>query len=205
MPIRLNSLSGERRRRNVLFGSCARRFRSFPSLTLFAAVMLCAICTSCGAVGSSEGPPPPVTVTVTPASAQPFQGETVQFSAVVENASNSAVLWQVNQTSGGNSKVGTIDSSGLYTAPGTVPTPPTVTVTAVLQSDSTKMGNSSVTVQAFSSITSLSLAPKLSSVTTSQPLQLNVLTSGVTNSGVTWAVDGISNGSPAVGTISVSG
>jgi hypothetical protein len=165
------------------------------------------ICISCGAVGSGPAsPPPPVTVTVTPNSAQPFPGVNVQFNAVVENASSPAVNWQVNQAPGGNATVGTITSNGYYTAPNSVPNPATVTVTAILQADSTKTGSASVTIQSLSAIQGpLTLSPALSSVTTSQALQLNVLTTGVGNGEVNWAVDGISNGSTTVGVISTTG
>jgi hypothetical protein len=171
------------------------RLREFPCMLLLAPLLLCVICTSCGAVGS--GPPSPtplpspVTVTVMPNSAQPFQGGNVQFNAVVKNASSPAVNWQVNQIAGGNPTVGMIDSSGLYRAPPLVPNPPTVTVTAVLQSDSTKSGSSNVTIQALSSVTGqLVVSPALSSVTTSQTLQFNVLTPGISNTDVAWTVNG---------------
>jgi hypothetical protein len=169
------------------------RLREFPHILLFASLLLCAICTSCGIVGS--GPPPvpplPVTVTVMPNSAQPFQGGSVQFNAEVKNASGPTINWQVNQIAGGNPTVGTIDSSGHYTAPGSVPNPPTVTVTAVLQSDASKSGSSSVTIQALSSVTGqLVVSPALSSVTTSQTLQFNVLTPGISNTAVIWTAAG---------------
>jgi hypothetical protein len=170
----------------------------------FFVFLLSIICTSCGAVGSGPAPPLPVTVTVMPNSAQTFPGVNVQFTAVVENASSPAVTWQVNQVAGGNMTAGTITSNGYYTAPSSVPNPATVTVTAVLQADSTKSGSATVTIQSFSSIQGLTLSPKFSSVTTSQTLQLKVLP-GVSNTDVNWAVDGISNGSPAVGTLSTSG
>ena len=123
----------------------AGRSREFPRVLLIALFLLCIVCTSCGAVGSSA-PPPPVTVSVTPSSASPYPGEPVQFSATVQNAANTAVTWQVNQTAGGNSTVGMIDANGLYTAPALVPNPRTVTVTAVSQSESSSMGSSIVTV-----------------------------------------------------------
>ena len=180
------------------------RLREFPRKLLFVSFLLCMICTSCGSL--AYGPPQPVTVAVMPNSAQPFPGGNVQFNAVVENASSSAVSWQVNQVPGGNQTVGTISSNGSYTAPNSVPNPATVMVSAVLQSDPTKTGSASVTIQSVNAIQGpLTLSPKLSSVTTSQTLQLNVLTAGVDNSAVNWAVDGISNGSTTVGTISTSG
>jgi hypothetical protein len=170
--------------------------REFQRALLFASILLCLICTSCGAVGS--GPPPLETVMVTPDSAQPYQGESVQFSASVQNAPSSAVTWQVNGAPGGNPSVGTITPAGLYAAPALVPNPPTVTVTAALQSDTARTGSSSVTILSLSSITgTLVVSPALSSLTTSQTLQFQVLTPGVSNSEVSWAASG--------GTITPSG
>lgn len=118
---------------------------------------------------------------------------------MVENASNSAVNWQLSQPSGGNTDVGTISSSGYYTAPNSVTNQATVTVTAVLQTDPSASGSASITIQG-----KLSPSPLLTSVTTSETLQLNLLTAGVINTDVNWAVDGIANGSPTVGTLSTS-
>jgi len=174
--------------------------RKFPRALISVSLLLSAICTSCGPVGSSPAPDPPasppplpspVTVTVSPNSAQPFPGGSVQFKADVKSASNSAVNWEVNQIAGGNPTVGTIDSGGLYTAPALVPNPPTVSVLAALQSDSTKTGSATVTIQALSAVTGpLVVSPALSSLTTSQTLQFNVLTPGISNTDVTWAADG---------------
>ena len=189
MPSRLDLHPGECLRRGVFPALRQGRWRGLHRVFFFASLLFCVICTSCGAVG--YGPPPPVTVNVTPNSAQPFQGEKLQFNATVQNASDPAVNWQVNQTAGGNPMVGMIDSTGLYTAPALVPNPPTVTVTAVLQSDSTKTGSSSVTILALSSITGpLVVSPAISSLTTSQTLQLQVLTPGVGNGDVSWTADG---------------
>jgi hypothetical protein len=178
----------------------------FPGKLLFVSLLVWMACTACGAVGSAPAPPPPaVTVTVTPSSAAPYQGATVQFHVTVENASSSTVNWQVNGATGGNSATGMIDASGLYSAPASVPNPPTVTVTAVLQSDPSRSGSASVTIQALSGITALALSPALASVTTSQALQLQIVTAGVTPSEVSWAVDGFPGGNSTVGTISASG
>jgi len=175
-----------------------RRLRDFSRELLSASLLLSAVCTSCGAAGSSSAPDPPtppasspVTVTVTPSTAQPFPGVSVHFKAVVINSSNSAVNWEVNTIPSGNATVGTIDPTGLYTAPALVPSPPTVTITAVLQSDSTKTGSASATIQALSSVTGpIVVSPALSSLTTSQTLQFNILTPGISNTEVTWTADG---------------
>ncbi len=165
-------------------------------------LVLAIFCSGCGSIVSAPSAPAPVTVTVVPNSAQPFAGTTVKFSAIVQNAANHAVIWQVNTIPGGNEEFGEIDSTGLYTAPASLPTSPTVTITAVLQSDSAKAGSSSVTIQSLSAIQSLTLSPTLASITASQTLQLNVATGGLNNSEVTWSVDG---GNPPNGTISPNG
>ena len=173
------------------------------SRTLCVSLALAVICISCGSVGS--GPAEPVSVTVSPNSAQPFPGGGVQFNAAVQNSPSTAVNWQVNQVAGGNSTVGTINPSGYYTAPNAVPSPATVTVSAVLQSNPAQSGSASVTIQSFNAIQSLALSPTLASVTTSQLLQFQVTTSGITAGDVNWAVDGSVGGTAAAGTISAAG
>lgn len=177
----------------------------FPFL-LVVCLLFAIASNSCGGLVSSSAPPLPVIVTLSPASAQPFAGMTVPFTASVQNAGSSAVSWQVNAIQDGNLTVGIISNSGVYTAPDTVPAPPTATVTAVLQTDPTKSASSSVTIQSKSSIHGpLSLSPALSSLTTSQSPQMQVKTTGVRNDQVNWAVDGFPNGNLITGTISATG
>jgi hypothetical protein len=95
---------------------------------------------SCGGLGSNgtkPPPPPPVTVTVNPGLATRFANEIgnswpvgatqQQFSATVNGSTDQTVTWTV----GGGASNGTVDSTGLYTAPEAVPNPATVTVSAV--------------------------------------------------------------------------
>jgi hypothetical protein len=162
------------------------RSRRLPLALLATSLALGAACVSCSTAGSgtSSAPATP-TVTVRPNSAQPFAGSGVQFGADVQNASNSAVTWRVNQTPGGNPAVGTIDATGYYVAPSVPPASGTVTVTAVLQADPSVSGSASVAIQG-----SLTVAPARASLTTSQSLQLQVATAGVSASDVTWTADG---------------
>ena len=88
----------------------------------------------------------PIAVTVTPGMANVTAGMTRMFTAAVTGNSNTAVNWSVNGVAGGNSSVGMISTSGAYTAPMTVPSPATVTITAVSAVDSTKMGSAQATV-----------------------------------------------------------
>jgi hypothetical protein len=84
--------------------------------------------------------PPPVPVTITPPSATVLTGAKQQFSA------NQSVTWAVNGIAGGNSLVGRIDSTGLYTAPATVPNPATVTVQATSTTTQPSTGTATVTI-----------------------------------------------------------
>lgn len=74
-----------------------------------------------------------ITVTISPNYSSVRLRHTLQFTAKVTGTSNMAVIWQVNNATGGNSATGTISSSGLYSAPSVLPTPPAVTVTAISQ------------------------------------------------------------------------
>lgn len=77
----------------------------------------------------------PVVVTVVKVSISPSQatvrtGRTHQFTASVQGTANLSVVWSVNGVVSGNSLVGTVSGSGLYTAPLSVPSGGSVTVTA---------------------------------------------------------------------------
>jgi hypothetical protein len=85
-------------------------------------------------------------VHVSPSTAIVATSTTQQFTATVTGIANTAVNWTVNGTAGGNSTVGTISASGLYTAPSSIPTPATVTVTAADQASPSLTGTASVTV-----------------------------------------------------------
>jgi len=88
-----------------------------------------------------------VTVTISPASAGVRVRGSIRFTAKVSGATNTQVTWQVNGVSGGNGTIGTISSNGLYTAPPAVPSPATVTVTAVSAADLTKSASARVTIR----------------------------------------------------------
>ena len=113
-------------------------------LTGLTALMVMTL-SACGGGGGNNNPP---SVTVSPATANVQEAGTQQFTASVINTSNTSVNWQVNGIAGGNTSVGTISSTGLYTAPAVVPSPASVTITAVLQADTSFFGNSIVTVTA---------------------------------------------------------
>ena len=116
------------------------------------AVLPLLIAAGCGGASNNSGnngsgPPPNITIAISPTSASLAAGATQQFQATVTGSTNTAVTWQVNGTVGGNTQLGTISSTGLYTAPS--PTQPLqVTVTAVAAADTSKTANAAVMVSA---------------------------------------------------------
>jgi len=88
-----------------------------------------------------------VVVVVTPATGTARTGNQQVFTATVTGALNPSVTWTVNGLAGGNSTIGTIAANGTYTAPLTLPTPNTVTVTATSVEDPTRSDNATVTLE----------------------------------------------------------
>ena len=82
--------------------------------------------------------PPGVTVVYT--------STTQAFTASLTGETNTAVTWEVNGVAGGDAANGTIDSTGLYSAPATVPAQPLVIITAASQADSTVSGTYPITI-----------------------------------------------------------
>lgn len=154
--------------------------------------------------GASAGPPANVSVTVSPLSVSVSLGQTVQFAAMVTGAPSNAVNWSVNQIAGGNSTLGTISSSGLYTAPQALPANPKITVTATAQAAPQASG--SATVQIQSGIT-VSIAPNSANVLPEGSVSFTATVAGAGNAstGVNWSVSGAAGSSAGLGTISASG
>jgi hypothetical protein len=142
-------------------------------------------------------------VSVVPTSATPAIGQTRQFNATVRNSSNTAVIWEVNGTAGGNSTVGTITAAGLYTAPVAVPAPATVNVTAVLDADTSVSAAAAVTITPPQ--VTVSISPASVAVAPGGSQQLTASVTNASNTGVIWEVNGVIGGSSAIGTITASG
>ena len=89
---------------------------------MIALLAVVSLFTSCSGGGSTETSSPstprvPIVVTLTPAVASISTIQTQQFTAVVDNATNSAVTWEVDGIQSGNITVGLISPDGLYTPP----------------------------------------------------------------------------------------
>jgi len=142
-----------------------------------------------------------VRVTVAPASVELPAGKTQQFTATVTGPSNTSVTWSVAGILGGNSTVGTISSSGLYTAPATVSASTTVTIAATSVADSSAFGTASVRIV----LVQVSVSPASVELVTGASQQFTATVTGSTDTSVIWSVNGVAGGNATVGTISNSG
>ena len=145
---------------------------------------------------------PPVQVTLAPASADVTIHHTVQFTATVLNAANTAVTWAVNQIAGGSAVFGTITPQGLYTAPATFPGLATVTVTATSMADPKQSASAQVLL---ANGVTVSISPTQASLNLNSSLQFQVTVTGTMNAGVNWSVNNVPGGNTALGTITDHG
>jgi hypothetical protein len=136
--------------------------------------------------------PTTVAVTVTPASASIPAGTTKQFSAAVTGTTNTATTWSVTPA------VGTISSTGLYTAPASATTTQMVTIRATSVADTTKSATATLVINPVTAVT-IAVAPVTASLLPSQAKQFTASVTGTTNTAVNWTI------SPAIGAISSAG
>jgi len=132
----------------VLAGLAGRKVSKYSVVAgLCVSLAMAGLMLACGGGSSS---PPPISVTVSPGTAVnlyaneagnswPANLTQQKFSATVNNDTNQTVTWAVP----GSPANGTIDSTGVYTAPATVPNPASVTVTAT-SADATGPGTGHV-------------------------------------------------------------
>src|SRR5207248_7044975 len=145
----------------------------------------------CGGGGAVAPPPPPpsITVSVAPLSGSVMLGNQVAFTATVTNTTDTTVSWSVSGIAGGNSTVGTISPTGVYTAPADLPSPATMQITVTSHADSAKSATASLMIA--SDIT-LSLTPNPASVELGarQSFQATVTSSGHPDTAVRWSLSG---------------
>ncbi len=87
-----------------------------------------------------------VTVSLFPSAINVLAGSQQHFGVVVGGTFNQAVTWFVNGVAGGNVTVGTVSSTGTYTAPPLPPSPNQVVLTARSSQSPTVTGSATVTV-----------------------------------------------------------
>jgi RHS repeat-associated protein len=139
----------------------------------------------------------PITMSISPSSQNLNACQTQQYTAQVNNNPNTAVTWTINPI------VGSINSSGVYTAPGSIATQQTITVTATSVADPTKSISSSATLHSSTgscAAVSVTMSPTAANVYGGQTQQFTATVSNTSNTAVTWTLN-----SGAPGSISSSG
>jgi hypothetical protein len=148
------------------------------------AVVISAIIGVCGCGGgstSSSAPASPrpqlISVTVTPNPATVLRGATQTFAATVTGTTNTAVTWSVQENAGG-----TIDSTGLYTAPHD--TTGTFHVVATSEADSAAKGIAAAVVP----VPQVKISPAAVTLVPGGAQAFAAAVSGIANTGVTWTI-----------------
>ena len=124
-----------------------------------------------------------VSVAVSPTAATVGAGGTVSFTARVSGTKNASVSWSIREPSA----CGTIDPSGLYTAPGSAAVCHIDATSAV---DPNAISESSVTVVVAPTPPPVvvTISPASPAVDACQTLALTATVSGSSNGAVTWTV-----------------
>jgi hypothetical protein len=137
---------------------------------------------SCGSSSTSPPTPEPMVV-VTPRTATVLRGQSQQFVAKVSGQSEKSVTWSAT------ANVGTIDSTGLYTAPsdgdGFL-----VTITATSTASPAAVGNAVVTLPSVT----LSIAPHAIAVVPGSSHAFTAAVGGLADTDVNWTVEGSGGG-----------
>jgi YD repeat-containing protein len=113
-------------------------------------------------------------ITIDPAAAQVPFGGTRQLTAVAQGGAAVAAFWDVNGIRGGSASIGTISTSGLYTAPSALGGPPSVTITATDRDD-----------VSTSAMATLTILPPLTATTVSGVVSVAVATVNIADRSVT--------------------
>jgi len=125
------------------------------------------------------------TVAITPTTASIFPGATAKFQAKVVGQSNQSVTWRLQKGS-----LGTIDSTGLYTAPPNASGGPYL-VFAFSKAMPSAMGTAAVTVLA----PQVTLAPASTTLAPGGTQTFTAKVRGLANTQLTWSVQEVSGGS----------
>jgi Bacterial Ig-like domain (group 2) len=128
-----------------------------------------------------------LSVTVAPAFASLYGAQSLQLSATVTGTSDSNVTWTINP------QMGTLSSSGLYTAPPTISAPQTILVTATSTANPTESGSVDLYLLPPVAVT---LSPSTITLEPWQKLQFTANVGNASNSAVTWSLN------PVLGSIS---
>jgi len=157
---------------------------------------------SWGCSSSSSPYTPPISVSIDQHSARVHVNRSVQFTATVHNSTNKAVTWSISGTGCSGATCGMVSGAGLYTAPGSVPSPAEVVVKAASVADPTKSSTVTVTILPAVMITVSSPYPTLAVGWT---LRFSAEVQNADDVSVTWTLSGPGCTGAECGTLSSSG
>jgi thermitase len=154
--------------------------------------------------GTTAPPPPPISISINPGSASLNQGGAAQFTASVQNASNTGVVWSLSPA------VGSVNANGFYQAPWNISQNQNITISATSIQDYTKSASATIYLIAPPppppppptppvTVTSVSVSPAAIMVLQGNQQQFTATVNGSVSSAVTWTI------SPPLGTITSNG
>ena len=143
--------------------------------------------------GAISGVAVPVgSVSITPQTISLKGASQQQFTAAIGGNSTSAVSWSISPA------LGSISSSGVYTAPVLVTALHDIVITATSTTDPTQNGKAYVTLQPSNQV-GITISPTTTQLFPGQSQQFSATATGGNSSGVTWSI------LPAIGSISSTG
>jgi hypothetical protein len=151
--------------------------------------------------------PPPISVTVNPASASVQAAQSTGFTATVQNDSaNQGVSWSVFGSGCTGAACGTLTNvsttSVTYNAPASAPSPATVTLQATSIADNSKSVSATITITTPPPPISVTANPASASVQVSQSTGFTAtVQNDSANQGVSWSVFGSGCTGGACGTL----
>jgi hypothetical protein len=164
----------------------SHKVKRFRLLTALAAAL---IITGCGSRSTPvpqspqpptpPTPPPSATVVVTPATATVFRGKTQLFTATVSGQADQTVIWSVDD------RIGTIDSTGLYTAPSDSDGQP-----GFIRATSKTVPSASGTALATLPIIPFSITPGAVAIVPGASQTFSATVVGLSSTQVSWTVRG---------------
>ncbi len=143
-----------------------------------------------------------VSVAVSPSQATVGTGAQQQFTASVTGTQNTAVTWSISGIGCAGNTCGSVDPTGLYTAPINPPNPPFFNVVARSVADPSKSASAFVTVVAQVNVT---ISPTSASVPPGTQKQFTATVTGSLNTAVTWSVSGPGCSGAGCGTVTSAG
>jgi len=123
---------------------------------------------------------PVISIALAPLAATVRPGGTLRFSAVVSNSPDPGVLWSIGETAGG-----TVDSSGVYTAPFAEGI---YHLVARSRADPTRAAQATISVSAAAKVT-VGITPASVALRAGDKQQFTAAVAGTTDGAVTWSAD----------------